>query len=96
MWRSETRSILLFKFDEGMTVTTTRVFITKHTVLTYFALTFALSWGAFLLVGGSGLLAGTSWQADPRFMAAVFAMLAGPPVAGIRFTVLVSGMAGLH
>jgi len=67
-------------------VTTTRVFIRRHAVQAYFALTFALSWGGFLLVGGSGLLAGTSWQADPRFMAAVFAMLAGPPVAGILLT----------
>ena len=73
-----------------------KAFITKHPVLTYFALTFALSWGGFLLVGGSGLLAGTSWQTDPRFMAAVFAMLAGPPVAGILLTVLVSGRAGLR
>ena len=48
-------------------MTTMKAFITKHPVLTYFALTFVLSWGGFLLVGGSGLLAGTSWQADPRF-----------------------------
>jgi membrane protease YdiL (CAAX protease family) len=73
-----------------------KAFITKHPVVTYFTLTFALSWGGFLLAGGSGLLAGTSWQADPRFMAAVFAMLAGPPVAGILLTVLVSGKAGLR
>ena len=77
-------------------MTTTRVFIKRHAVQAYFALTFALSWGGFLLVGGPGLLAGTSWQADPRFMAAVLAMLAGPPVAGILLTVLVSGKAGLR
>jgi len=77
-------------------MSTMKAFITKHAVLTYFALTFALSWGGFLLMGGSGLLAGTGWQADPRFMAAVFAMLAGPPVAGILLTVLVSGKAGLR
>jgi len=77
-------------------MSTMKAFITKHASLTYFAVTFALSWGGFLLMGGSGLLAGTSWQADPRFMAAVFAMLAGPPVAGILLTVLVSGKAGLR
>lgn len=73
-----------------------KAFITRHPVATYFALTFAVSWGGFLLAGGSGLLAGTSWQTDPRFMAAVSAMLAGPPVAGILLTVLVSGKAGLR
>jgi CAAX protease family protein len=85
-WRSRKEDVM----------STMKAFITKHPVLTYFALTFALSWGGFLLVGGSGLLAGTSWQADPRFMAAVFAMLAGPPVAGVLLTVLVSGRAGLR
>jgi CAAX protease family protein len=77
-------------------VSTTKAFVTKHPVLMYFALTFTLSWGGFLLVGGSGLLARTSWQADPRFLAAVSAMLAGPPVASIVLTVLVSGKAGLR
>ena len=71
-------------------------FIRRHPVLTYFIVTLTISWGGFLQVGGSGLLAGTSWQTDPRFMAAVSAMLAGPPVAGILLTVLVSGTAGLR
>jgi CAAX protease family protein len=71
-------------------------FIRRHPVLTYFIVTLTISWGGFLQVGGSGLLAGTSWQTDPRFMAAVSAMLAGPPVAGILLTILVSGTAGLR
>lgn len=71
-------------------------FSTRHPVLTYFMVTLAISWGGFLLAGGSGLLAGTHWQTDPQFMAAVFAMLAGPPVAGILLTVLVSGAPGLR
>ena len=71
-------------------------FIKRHPVLTYFIVTLTISWGGFLQVGGPGLLAGTSWQTDPRFMAAVSAMLAGPPVAGLLLTVLVSGTAGLR
>lgn len=71
-------------------------FIKKHPVETYYALTFAISWGGFLLVGGPGLFAGTSWQSDPTFPAAVLAMLAGPPVAGIVSTVLMSGRGGLR
>jgi hypothetical protein len=72
-------------------VTTARAFIKRHPVLTYYGLVFAISWGGFLLVGGPGLLAGTSWQTDPLFPIAVLAMLAGPPVAGVMLTALVSG-----
>jgi membrane protease YdiL (CAAX protease family) len=75
---------------------TIKAFIKNHPVLTYYALVFAISWGGFLLVGGPGILAGTSWQTDPQFQIAVLAMLAGPPVAGILLTVLVSGKEGLH
>lgn len=77
-------------------MTTITAFIKRHPVLTYYALVFAISWGGFLLVGGSGILAGTPWQTDPRFQIAVLAMLAGPPIAGILMTVLVSGKEGLR
>jgi hypothetical protein len=36
-------------------------FIKRHPVLTYYVLVFAISWGGFLLVGGSGILDGTPW-----------------------------------
>jgi hypothetical protein len=68
----------------------------RHPVLTYYILMFALSWGGFLLVGGPGILAGTSWQTDPLFPIAILAMLAGPAVAGVLSTVLVSGKEGLR
>jgi membrane protease YdiL (CAAX protease family) len=77
-------------------MTTKEDFIKRHPVLTYYALVFAISWGGFMLVGGSGVLTGTPWQADPRFQIAVLAMLAGPPIAGILMTVLVSGKEGLR
>ena len=70
--------------------------INRHPVLAYYVLVFAISWGGFLLVGGPGILAGTSWQTDPLFPVAVLAMLAGPPVAGIVLTVLISGKEGLR
>lgn len=75
---------------------TIRLSSTGHSVPIYFVVTLAISWGGFLLAGGSGLLAGTNWQTDPRFMAAVSAMLAGPPVAGILLTGFVSGALGLR
>ena len=68
----------------------------RHLVLTYYALVFAISWGGFLLVGGSSILAGTPWQTDPRFQIAVLVMLAGPLIAGILMTVIVSGKEGLR
>jgi hypothetical protein len=56
-------------------MTTIRAFIKSYPVLTYYALTFAISWGGFLLVGGPGIFAGTNWQTDPLFLFAVAAML---------------------
>ncbi len=77
-------------------MTASETFTRRHPVLTYYGLMFAVSWGGFLLVGGSGILAGTPWQTDPRFQMAVLAMLAGPPVAGILMTLLISGTKGLR
>src|SRR5215207_1474018 len=61
---------------------TIKAFIKRHQLLSYFALTFAISWGGFLLVGGPSLFAGTSWQTDPLFQFAILVMLAGPPRRG--------------
>jgi membrane protease YdiL (CAAX protease family) len=73
---------------------TTTAFIKRHEVATYYALTFAISWTGMLLVGGRGFFAGTNWQTDPLFQLAVLALLAGPPVAGLLLTGIVSGTAG--
>jgi membrane protease YdiL (CAAX protease family) len=77
-------------------MTTIRAFIERHSVPTYYALTFAISWGGFLLVGGPGLFSGTNWQTDPLFPLAVLAMLAGPSVAGVLLTGLIDGRAGFR
>lgn len=70
--------------------------IRQYSVLSYYVLTFTVSWGGFLIVGGPGLLAGTDWKSDPQFQIAVVSMLAGPPIAGILSTILVSGSAGVR
>jgi len=67
-----------------------------HPVRFYFALTLALSWSGLLVVGGGGLLAGSSWQTDPRFLPAIQTMLFGPPIAGILSIVLFSGTGGIR
>ena len=66
----------------------------RHPLLAYYVLTFALSWGGFVLVMGPGSLLNTDWQAEGRFVAAVMAMLAGPSIAGLLLTGLLDGRAG--
>jgi pimeloyl-ACP methyl ester carboxylesterase/membrane protease YdiL (CAAX protease family) len=68
--------------------------IRKHPLLAYYVLTFALSWGGFLLMVGPSALANTNWQAEGKFLSAVVAMLAGPSIAGLLLTGLVAGRAG--
>lgn len=77
-------------------MTTIKGFITSHSMLTYFALTFVISWGGFVLVVGPGGFANTHWQADPSFPFAVMAMLAGPSVAGLLMTVMTDGRSGIR
>ncbi len=74
-----------------------KAFITRHPVATYFALTFAISWGGVLLViGGPGGIPGTPEQFERLLPFAGLAMLAGPSVAGILLTGLVYGRAGFR
>ena len=66
--------------------------------LTYFALTFLISWaGALMVVGiGHGSIPATPEQLDPLLPYAGLAMLAGPVVAGPLLIGLVEGRAGLR
>jgi membrane protease YdiL (CAAX protease family) len=69
--------------------------VKRHPVLTYYALTFAISWGGVLLViGGPGGIPATPELFEALMPLAVLAMLAGPPVAGLLVTGVVSGRAG--
>jgi CAAX protease family protein len=67
-----------------------------NSVPIYFALTFAISWGGLLAIGGLGGLSGATWQSDPRLPFFVLAMLAGPSAAALLLTSVVSGHAGLR
>jgi membrane protease YdiL (CAAX protease family) len=78
-------------------MSTITVFIRKYPVATYFALTFAISWGgALLAIGGGGGMRGTKPTSDPRFAYALMAMLAGPSLSGVLLTALVYGRAGVR
>ena len=58
-------------------------------MLIYFALTFALSWGSWLLLTG-----GAPMRSDPRFMFIVLAAPVAPAIAGLLMIGLTAGKAG--
>ena len=77
---------------EAPTTSPRRAFIKTHAVPIYYALTFAISWGVFLLVlGPDGFFATGSDIAGAGALA-----LVGPTVAGVLMTGLVEGRAGLR
>jgi len=70
--------------------------IKRHPVLTYFILTFAISWGGFVIALGPGGFVSTDvWHAG-SFAFAIMAMLAGPAVAGLLMTGIIDGRAGFR
>lgn len=73
-----------------------KTFIKRHPVLTYFALTFAISWGGVLIVVGPGGIPGTTAQAETLLPFVVLAMFPGPIIASILLTGLVYGKVGLR
>jgi membrane protease YdiL (CAAX protease family) len=70
--------------------------IRRHPLVAYYLLTFALSWGGFVIVVGPGSLVNTNWQAEGAFLSAVMVMLAGPSIAGLLLTGLVDGREGFR
>ena len=68
--------------------------IRRHPLLAYYVLTFALSWGGFVLVVGPSSLVSANWQAEGKFLSAIIVMLSGPSIAGLLLTGLVDGRAG--
>jgi len=72
------------------------VFIKRHPVLTYFALTFTISWGGILTVIGPGGIPGTTAQIENLFPIALMTLLVGPSVSGILLTGLIYGREGFR
>src|SRR5215207_7508785 len=75
-----------------------KAFIKSHPLLSYFVLTFSISWGGFLIAAGAGTggFSPTPEQLQTMISYAVPAMLLGPSVAGILLTGLIYGRAGLR
>ena len=57
-------------------MTTLKALVTKHAVAAYFALTYVISWGGFVLVVGPGGFPGTGSQFDTLLPLVASAMLA--------------------
>lgn len=78
-------------------MSTIKTFIKSHPLLTYFVLTFILSWGGILLlIGGPGAIPAPSEQSMQLLPIAILVMVVGPSVAGILLTGLVDGRAGVR
>ena len=69
-------------------------FLKKYPVASYFPIAFAISWGGLLIVYGPGGLTSSTWRSDPRAALIGMVLLAGPSVAGVLMTGVVSGRAG--
>ena len=65
-------------------------------MVTYFVLTFLISWGGILVVLGPGAFTGAAAPTEGLLPLVFLAMFAGPSVAGILMTGLVNGKAGFH
>jgi membrane protease YdiL (CAAX protease family) len=77
-------------------MTTIKAFLNSHPLLSYFALTFAITWGLFVLAVGPGGIPATKEEFTTLPLGAILAVLVGPSVSGILLTGLLYGKAGLH
>lgn len=77
-------------------MTTIKPFIKRHAVLSYYALTFAISWSAVLGMMGLTGLPTTKAQIEALLPVAIIAMLLGPSASGLLMIPLVDGKAGFH
>jgi uncharacterized protein len=72
-----------------------KAFLKSHSLLSYFALTFAITWGLFVFaVGGPGGIPAPKEEFTTLPLLAILAVLVGPSVSGIVLTGLVYGREG--
>src|SRR5215207_9347563 len=75
---------------------TIKAFVKSHPLLSYFALTFAITWGGFVLAVGPGGIPATKEEFTTLPLGAILAVLVGPSVSGILLTGLVYGREGFR
>src|SRR6516162_1084765 len=66
----------------------------RHPVLSFYVLTFAISWGGILVVVGLGGVPSNPAQLTKMIPVMVLAMLVGPTLSSILLTGMVSGRPG--
>lgn len=71
-------------------------FIKQHPLLTFYALTFTISWGWILILVGPGGFPVKAEQFGRQMVFVYPAMFAGPSIACLLLTGLVYGRAGFH
>jgi len=69
-------------------------FIKKNPVLSYFILTFAISWGAILLLIALNGMPTTVAEAQAQLPVAIMTFLGGPLISGLLMIGLIDGRAG--
>ena len=77
-------------------MTTIKMLIKRHAVLTYYIVVFTISWGGLLILAGPGGVPGTAAQVEALFPFMLLLLFAGPSIAGPLLTMLVDGRAGLR
>lgn len=77
-------------------MSTVKAFIKKHAVLTYFTLTFAISWGGMLILGAPHGMPTTSEQFEKLYPIVFLPYLLGPVISSILLTGIVDGKAGFR
>jgi hypothetical protein len=75
---------------------TIKAFILRHPVLTYYALTFAISWGGVLILGAPYGMPAASEVSNKVWPIVFVPYFLGPSISGILLTGLVHGKAGLR
>ena len=77
-------------------MTTIKSFIKRHPVVTYFALTFAISWSGVLILGAPSGMPTTSEQFEKLWPIVLLPYFLGPSIASILLTGIVYGRAGFR
>jgi len=77
-------------------MTTNESFAKRRPVLSYYLLTFAISWGALLWIMISDGIPATKEQMAAVLPVAIASMLLGPSLSGLLMTALVDGKAGFR
>ena len=75
---------------------TIKAFVKSHPLLSYFALTFAITWGLFVLAVGPGGIPATKEEFTTMPLLVILAALLGPSVSGILLTGRVYGREGFR